>query len=113
VVLIAALAREHGVKLPQCQTASLPHVSYSTGTLYALNILGHCIAGPAGVFGELVMRTQKNVSEDRLLKLMSEIVSLRRKLEQAERDRAASRVEVASAIVVAQAGLQSLSGRSL
>ena len=83
------------------------------GTLFALNILGHCIAGPAGAFGEVVMRTQKGVSEDRLLKLMSEIVSLRRKLEQAERDRAASRVEVASAIVVAQARLQSRSGRSL
>jgi hypothetical protein len=83
------------------------------GTLFALSILGHCIAGPAGVFGELVMRTQKSVSEDRLLKLMSEIASLRKQLERAERDRATSRVDVASAIVVAQARLQSRSGRSL
>jgi hypothetical protein len=59
------------------------------------------------------MRTQKSVSEDRLIKLMPEIASLRKKLEQAERDRAVSRVEVASAIVVAQTRLQSRSGRSL
>jgi hypothetical protein len=59
------------------------------------------------------MRTQEGVSEDRLRKLMSEIATLRKKLEQAERDRAVSRVEVASAIVVAQARLQSRSGRSL
>jgi hypothetical protein len=58
------------------------------------------------------MRTQEGVSEDHLRKLMSEIVTLRKKLEQAESDRAVSRVEVASAIVVAQARLQSRSGRS-
>ena len=85
--------------------------SHSIGTLFALSILGHCIAGPAGVFGELVMRTQKSVSEDRLLELMSEIASLRKELEQAERDRATNRVEVPSAIVAAQALLQSRSGR--
>jgi hypothetical protein len=59
------------------------------------------------------MRTQKSISEDRLLELMSEIVSLRKKIEQVERDRELTRVEVASAIVVAQARLQSRSGRSL
>jgi hypothetical protein len=59
------------------------------------------------------MSVESIVANDRLLKLMKEISSLRMQVEQAERDRATTRVEVASAIVATQARLQSRSGRSL
>ena len=59
------------------------------------------------------MSVESIVANDRLRKLMKEISSLRKQVEQAERARSASRVELelASPIVVAQTRLQSLSGR--
>jgi hypothetical protein len=59
------------------------------------------------------MSAESIVANDRLRKLVKEIASLRIQVEQAERDRATTRVEVASAIVAAQARLQSRLGRSL
>jgi hypothetical protein len=59
------------------------------------------------------MSVESIVANDRLRKLMKEISSLRTQVEQAERDRATTRVEVASAIVAGQARLQSRSSRSL
>jgi hypothetical protein len=49
------------------------------------------------------MRPGKAVSEVRLQRLMSELVSLREQVEQAERDHAISQVGLATAIAAAQA----------
>ena len=60
------------------------------------------------------MRIEKAaISEETLQRLWSEIALLRQKIAKAERDRAASKIDMAAAIVGAQTRIQSRSGRSL
>jgi hypothetical protein len=51
------------------------------------------------------MKTPKAISKESLQRLRLEIALLRQEVEQAERDQAASQVQLASAIEVAQARL--------
>jgi hypothetical protein len=56
------------------------------------------------------MRTEETASQESLRRLWTEIALLRQEVEQAERDRAESQMQLAS-IVAAQARLQSRSDR--
>jgi hypothetical protein len=58
------------------------------------------------------MRAEKFLSGECLQRLMSEIASLREQVKQAERNQAASQVELATAIAVAQARNLSRQDRS-
>jgi len=72
----------------------------STGALYY---------HPAVYLWELVLRAKKNVSEETLQGLWSEIALLRQEVEKAERNKTASEARLTSAIAVAKARLQSRS----
>jgi hypothetical protein len=61
---------------------------------------------PGAYSWELVMRAEKTISDETLHRLWSEIAMLRREVEQAERNKNISQLQLTSAIAASKAQLQ-------